>query len=305
MDVHALKAFLAVARERSFSRAANVLSRSQPAVSLAVQRLEEELDAALIDRRSRTVLLTEAGELLVSCGGRVIRAIEEAECALRTLNDASSRQVIVGATASTMEMLLPVIGQLRQTHPQMKVVVRQVDAERLAAELRGGTIQFGVRACVEEEAPEMTTMTATAVAVAIASDEIVALLPPSHRLAKARSLSLTQLDGETLLLPDDQAHAWRASAAPNPANIVSMPSVDAIKRAACMGIGVAVMPRRCAVMEVQSGRLVAVALKPACTQQVFLLRADSAPTVAGKVFLNAMLADAVADAQPSCSTRFA
>jgi DNA-binding transcriptional LysR family regulator len=300
MDVHALRAFLAVARERSFSRAANVLSRSQPAVSLAVQRLEEELDAALIDRRSRTVLLTEAGELLVSCGERVIRAIEEAECALRTLNDASSRQVIVGATASTMEMLLPVIGQLRQTHPQMKVVVRQVDAERLAAELRGGTIQFGVRACVEEEASEMTTMTATAVAVAIASDEIVALLPPSHRLAKARSLSLTQLDGETLLLPDDQAHAWRASAA-----IVSMPSVDAIKRAACMGIGVAVMPRRCAVMEVQSGRLVAIALKPACTQQVFLLRADSAPTAAGKVFLNAMLTDAVADAQPSCSTRFA
>ncbi len=301
MDVHALKAFLAVARERSFSRAANVLSRSQPAVSLAVQRLEEELDAALIDRRSRTVLLTEAGELLVSCGERVIRAIEEAECALRTLNDASSRQVIVGATASTMEMLLPVIGQLRQTHPQMRIVVRQVDAERLAADLRAGTIQFGVRACVEAETPEP----ATAVAMAIARDEIVALLPPSHRLAKARSLSLTQLDGETLLLPDDQAHAWRASAAPNPAAIVSMPSVDAIKRAACMGIGVAVMPRRCALMEVQSGRLVAIALKPACTQQVFLLRADSAPTAAGKVFLNAMLTDAVADAQPSCSTRFA
>jgi DNA-binding transcriptional LysR family regulator len=296
MDVHALKAFLAVARERSFSRAANVLSRSQPAVSLAVQRLEEELDAALIDRRSRTVLLTEAGELLVSCGERVIRAIEEAECALRTLNDASSRQVIVGATVSTMEMLLPVIGQLRQTHPQIRIVLRHVDAERLAAELRAGTIQFGVRACVEAEAPE----TAAAVAVAIASDEIVALLPPSHRLAKARSLSLTQLDGETLLLPDDQAQAWRASAA-----IVSMPSVDAIKRAACMGIGVAVMPRRCALMEVQSGRLVAIALKPACTQQVFLLRADSAPTAAGKVFLNAMLTDAVADAQPSCSTRFA
>jgi DNA-binding transcriptional LysR family regulator len=283
MDVHALKAFLAVARERSFSRAAAVLLRSQPAVSLAVQRLEEELNAPLIDRRSRTVLLTEAGELLVSRGERVILAIDEAERAVRTLHDASSRQVIVGATASTIDMLLPAIGQLRQTHPEIRVLVKHVDADRIEADLRAGAMQFGVRATVE-----LPTS-----AIAIANDELVALMPTSHRLAKARALSFEQLERETLLFLDDHPHAEHPH--------VSMPSVDAIKRAADMGLGVAVLPRRCALVEIQSGRLVAIALKPICTQQVCLLRAESATSAAGKIFLQAMLREA----QPSCSTRFA
>jgi DNA-binding transcriptional LysR family regulator len=296
MDVHALKAFLAVARERSFSRAASALSRSQPAVSLAVQRLEEELDAALIDRRSRTVLLTEAGELLVSCGERVVRAIEEAECALRTLSDATSRQVIVGVTASTMETVLPAIGHLQRTHPAIRIVVRHVDADRIAAELRAGTIQFGVRACATTTATATAAATATAIempasAILISSDELVALVPPSHRLAKARSLNAEQLAQETVMLLDDYSHPLRPCvAAPHPRPAMSMPSVDAIKHAVQMGIGVAVLPRRCALMEIQSGRLIAIAITPASTQHVYLLRGESErlPEPA-KLFLQAVL----------------
>src|SRR6516225_10810533 len=87
MELGALKIFLAVAHERSFSRAAAKVHRTQPAVSQAVRRLELELGEQLFDRSSKSGTLTEAGRMLENYGQRLVRLAEETESAVRELRD--------------------------------------------------------------------------------------------------------------------------------------------------------------------------------------------------------------------------
>src|ERR1700687_5596740 len=91
MDLSALKMFLAVAHERSFSRAAAVVHRTQPAVSQAVRRLEADIGEQLFDRSSKNGTLTEAGRVLQNYGQRLVRLAEESELAVRGLRDPRRR----------------------------------------------------------------------------------------------------------------------------------------------------------------------------------------------------------------------
>ena len=98
MDLGALKIFLAVAQERSFSRAAAKVHRTQPAVSQAVRRLEVELGEQLFDRSSKTGTLTEAGRMLQNYGQRLVRLAEETESAVRELRDMRRGRVLIAAS---------------------------------------------------------------------------------------------------------------------------------------------------------------------------------------------------------------
>src|SRR3954452_14149459 len=97
MDLSALRIFLAVAEERSFSRAAAKVHRTQPAVSQAVKRIEEDLGEQLFDRSSKNGTLTDAGRVLQNYGQRLIRLAEETESAMRELRDLRGGRVLVGA----------------------------------------------------------------------------------------------------------------------------------------------------------------------------------------------------------------
>src|ERR1700722_9022951 len=97
MDLQTLKIFLSVAQERSFSRAAAKVYRTQPAVSQAVRRLESDLGEELFDRSSKHVVLTEAGKVLQIYGQRLIRLSEETESAMRELRDLRRGRVLIGA----------------------------------------------------------------------------------------------------------------------------------------------------------------------------------------------------------------
>src|SRR5438067_140940 len=107
MDIAALKTFLAVAQERSFSRAAAKVHRTQPAVSQAVRRLEVDLGEQLFDRSSKTGTLTDAGKVLQNYGERLVRLAEEAESAMRELRDLRRGRVLIGANEAAVHALLP------------------------------------------------------------------------------------------------------------------------------------------------------------------------------------------------------
>src|SRR5258706_5283194 len=97
MDLAALKIFLAVAHERSFSRAAAKVHRTQPAVSQAVRRLEMELGEQLFDRSSKTGTLTEAGRMLLNYGQRLVRLAAGTESAVADVSDLRRGRVLIGA----------------------------------------------------------------------------------------------------------------------------------------------------------------------------------------------------------------
>src|SRR5256885_16040797 len=99
MDLQSLKIFLAVAHERSFSRAAAKVHRTQPAVSQAVRRLEADLGEELFDRSSKSGTLTDAGRLLQNYGHRLGRPAEGTESGLRELRGLPRRRALVGGPA--------------------------------------------------------------------------------------------------------------------------------------------------------------------------------------------------------------
>src|SRR5512138_1080611 len=107
MDLGALRIFLAVAHERSFSRAAAKVHRTQPAVSQAVRRLELELGEQLFDRSSKTGTLTEAGRTLQNYGERLVRLAEETESAVRYLLNLRPPRFLLCPNAALFRSLLP------------------------------------------------------------------------------------------------------------------------------------------------------------------------------------------------------
>ena len=114
MDLTALRIFLAVAEERSFSRAAAKVHRTQPAVSQAVRRLEDDLGEQLFDRSSKSGTLTDAGRVLQNYGQRLVRLAEETESAMRELRDLRRGRVLIGANEAAVHTLLPLMARFRQ-----------------------------------------------------------------------------------------------------------------------------------------------------------------------------------------------
>src|SRR5689334_8597646 len=105
MELSSLRIFLAVAEERSFSRAAAKVHRTQPAVSQAVRRLEDDLGEQLFDRSSKSGTLTDAGRVLQNYGQRLVRLAEETENAMRELRDLRRGRVLIGANEAAIHTL--------------------------------------------------------------------------------------------------------------------------------------------------------------------------------------------------------
>jgi DNA-binding transcriptional LysR family regulator len=256
MDLGALKIFLAVAQERSFSRAAAKVHRTQPAVSQAVRRLEVELGEQLFDRSSKTGTLTEAGRMLQNYGQRLVRLAEETESAVRDLRDMRRGRVLIGANEAAVHTLLPLISRFRQRFPDITIDVRRVPARQIAVEVQQGSLDFGALTFHPSEEGLLE--------VPVGTDELVLLVPPSHRLADRRQVAMEDIAEERVVAHNDPSPARERvlrlfEEHHVPLNmVIALPSLDGIKRAVELKLGVALLPRRCAITEIASGRLVGV-----------------------------------------------
>jgi DNA-binding transcriptional LysR family regulator len=256
MDIAGLKTFLAVAQERSFSRAAAKVHRTQPAVSQAVRRLEADLGEQLFDRSSKSGTLTDAGKVLHNYGQRLVRLAEETESAMRELRDLQRGRVLIGANEAAVHTLLPLIGRFRQRFAAIAIDVRRVPARQIAVEVQQGSLDFGALTFHPSETGLLE--------IPVGSDELVLLVHPEHALAARRQVTMEELASEPIVAHND----------PSPARervlrlfeqkhialkmVISLPSLDGIKRAVELKLGVALLPRRCAITEIANGRLVGV-----------------------------------------------
>src|ERR1700687_2183731 len=125
MELHSLKVFLTVANEKSFSRAAEKLLRTQPAVSLAIQRLELLLGEKLIDRSAKDLMLTDAGKIVLDYARRFENLQSDLENALAELRDKSAGRLVIGANESSTLYLLDHIDRYRRQFPEGKVTSRR------------------------------------------------------------------------------------------------------------------------------------------------------------------------------------
>jgi DNA-binding transcriptional LysR family regulator len=251
-----LRVFATVAAERSFSRAAQKLHRTQPAVSQAVRRLEDQLGDRLFDRSSRDGTLTEAGRLLQDYAGRLLAMAADAETAVRELQQVRRGRVIVGANEAAVHSLLPAVESFARLHPQVTIDVRRVASRQVARAVLDRSLDFGVLTFAPAERGLQS--------VSLGRDALVMLVHPAHRLAARRRVSIEEVGREAVIAHNDPSPArervlrlYERRRARLDIRI-ALPSLDGIKRAVEMGMGVAVLPKRCALAEIAAGRLVAV-----------------------------------------------
>jgi len=125
MDLFQLETFMAVAEERSFSRAAVRLHRTQPAISQVIRKLESEMDEVLFDRAARDATLTAAGEVLRGYAERLLNLRGEAATALSEMRSLGRGRLKLAANEYTCLYLLPVIDAFRRLSPQIQVTVQR------------------------------------------------------------------------------------------------------------------------------------------------------------------------------------
>src|SRR5579862_6318383 len=191
MELYPLQVFLAIANERSFSRAAEKLGRTQPAVSLALQRLELALGEKLIDRSAKDLVLTDAGHAVLEYARRFDNLRLELENSLAELRDNSAGRLTIGANESTTLYLLRHIERYRQLYPKVKVQVRRSLSSKIPTELLDGNLELGVLSYDPGDKNLKSKV--------IYNDALAFIVSPMHRLAKSKAVSITELGSETFI----------------------------------------------------------------------------------------------------------
>src|ERR1044071_319505 len=151
MDLFQLEIFMTVAREGSFSRAAEKLYRTQPAISQAIRKLEREVGEPLFDRSSRDGILTDAGQLLQEYAQKLLNLRSEARVALKELREMHKGKLAIAANEFTCLYLLPALAEFRTLYPMIKVAVHRSLASRIPADVIKHSAELGVLSFNPEE----------------------------------------------------------------------------------------------------------------------------------------------------------
>jgi DNA-binding transcriptional LysR family regulator len=285
MDINQLEVLTAVAKEKSFSRAAEVLNRTQPAISQAIQRLEQEIGEKLFDRSSKDGTLTLAGEVLLDYAKQMLNLRQTAQNAIKEMRDLQHGKVTVSANEHTVFYLLPIIQEFRKLYPLIKIEIRRGVASRIPKEVLAREVELGVISFKPNDTSVISTP--------VLSDELVLIVAPSHFLSGKKSVSVKELGAETFIAhnapsPYRQKVIETFEKHQTKLNIpVELPSLEAIKRLVEKGAGVALVPKLTAQDEIASGELVAVSVKEMKLERKLniIYRRNSVLSHAAKSFL--------------------
>ena len=195
MNLHQLRIFCSVVEYGSYTRAAETLYMTQPAVSLQVRALERSLQVKLFERVNQHLAVTEAGQALYQCALPMLNAEEEAERVLAELKGAVRGKLVVAAnTTGGMYIIPPLLASYKERHPESELFL-QIDAtDRLIERARQGVIDLGF-ACGAISQPELTVE-------AIGTDYLTLILSPHHPLASHQALTLEQVAGLPFIVPE-------------------------------------------------------------------------------------------------------
>jgi DNA-binding transcriptional LysR family regulator len=269
MDLHALAMFRAVATEKSFSRAAVKLGRTQPAVSLAIQRLEALVGEALIDRSGKELRLTDAGGLVLDYARRFDNLRDELGVALAELRDNTAGRLSIGANESTTLYLLPHLARYRRRYPRVRLQVRRSQSSRIPMELIEGDLELGVISYTPQD-PRLVSKN-------IYTDHLAFIVSPQHRLARKKSVSIAELGMETFIAhnvvsPYREVVLREFQRLKVPLNRdLEMPTIEAIRKLVQQNEGVAFLPRMCVNQELEQGVLREVQVKELRVERKIML----------------------------------
>jgi DNA-binding transcriptional LysR family regulator len=254
MDLLQLEHFLAVAEEGSFTRAAERVCRTQPAISLSIKKLEDEIGAPLFTRGTMELSLTSAGKTLLLSARRIVQLRDDTLRNLRKLQHLSSGSLSIAAHESAAAYLLP--GPLReyfQRFPDIKVGIQRSRLEDIPRQVMDGEVDIGF----VKDAPPFHELRS----VEVHSDELMLIASPRHPLAGREELTIHDLVGEPFILHHQcstteqkilrmfEAHNLRCNIS------AELWSFENVKDFVRQDVGLAIVPGICVEQELPAGTL--------------------------------------------------
>ena len=244
MDLRQLRYLVALAEELNFTRAAAAEHVAQPALSQQIRRLEDEVGIALVERTTRRVSLTEAGELLVVRARRILSELETAREEMDALRGVDVGQVSIGAihTMGPIDLSLA-LARFHQQHPNVALTVREQQSEESAEMLRVDEIDLAFLSVTERiESHELALHQ-------LISEDLMVLLPRDHRLAGRDEVRMDDLTHEEFIsfrqgtrLRELLSVAGR-DAHFEPRVTLQSNEAQRIRTLVARGLGVAILPR--------------------------------------------------------------
>jgi DNA-binding transcriptional LysR family regulator len=302
LDADRLLAFVTVARERGFSRAARALGKTQSAVSQAVLHLERELGHALLVRDGRSSHVTEAGATLLEDAERILADMANARDRLSALGGVTTGRLRIGASDTLACHVLPsVLAAFRARHPGVDLHLDNRPSPATAVEVAERRTDVGVVALPLPAALEVRgrPIRERVIVEPLAPYADVVILPPKHALARRTRIRGRDLAEEPLLLLDRTTgtraflDALFQKDGVRPHVLMDMSSVEVLKRLVALGFGVSVVPSLAVERELAEGALAAVPLAASRKDRRIGLvtPATGAPSRAAAAFLDVARAE--------------
>ena len=273
MDLDRLKGFVETAREKSFTRAAEKLFLTQPAVSLQVKALEDELGEALFERRGRQILLTGAGRLLFARAEAILEMAEQIRQDMAALGELRAGRLSIGTSDTNCAYVLPpAVKAFRQAYPGIEIRLTDRMSPEVVRLVLEGAVDFGLATLPVTE-PRVRTRP-------LFIREDVAVCGPTHRLAHAETVDLRALSDSAMLMLERGSTSrglmdrMFSEAGLHPQVTMELGSIEVIKRFVEIGLGVAIVPEVAVREEVRSGRLTALRATGLPVRQVGMVRRE-------------------------------
>ena len=282
VELTPLTYFLAIARAGHMTRAARTLGVSQPALSAAVRRLEEEAGTALLDRTGRGVELTAAGRAFATRAEEAVRGAAAALRDVRELMGLESGSIRVGGGATATAFLLPpVVNALRRSHSGLRFYVREAGSRQVAEAVLSGELDLGIVTLPIEKA-----LTGQLLSIKLVQDELRLVVPPGHTLAGSKTFRWKDLAGASVIafeagsavrqVLDDAARGAGVSL-----NVVmELRSIESIRRMVAAGVGVGFVSR----FALRAGEGLACAQGRLTRDLAIVRRSDKTPSAAAGEF---------------------
>jgi DNA-binding transcriptional LysR family regulator len=287
LDLSQLEIFLSIADEKSFSRAAEKMLRTQPALSIAIKRLEEELGETLFDRSSKSGTMTEAGKILYSYAQKMINLRDEAKESISELRGMFRGRLTIGANESTSLYVLPsLLLEYRKRHPQIKIEVSRNVSEKIPLEVVERNLDFGFLS--------YDPMNPALQSIEVHRDELTLVVPPGHPLAGRKQVTVKELGEEQFVAHNVKTPSRSRifdlfAQQRTPLNIcIELATLETIKDFVRRNAGIAILPKLSVQDDIESGRLIEVPVKGMKIEKILRLiyRRESSLSHAAKSFLD-------------------
>ncbi|HEY1802422.1 MAG TPA: LysR family transcriptional regulator [Terriglobales bacterium] len=286
MDFDQLETFQEVARLSSFSRAAEKRFRTQPAISSQIRSLEEEIGAKILDRSGGKVSLTASGKLFLKYVEDTLDARRAIFTAIAETERIPRGEIIVGANEGTCLHILPeVFADFKKQYPDVAVNIKRADYSKILESVIDNSVDFGF--------VSLPVTDNRLTVVLIHRDELIAIAPPHHAVAKMKSVTLAEVANYPLLVPkvghtrdalENLFHERRLK----PRYSMELDSSELLKRFVAVDVGVGFISRSNVAEDVLAGLLKAVPLSDAQIRRdvALVFRKDKSLSRAALAFID-------------------